>query len=173
MRTVESKIVFEGKVFKVRQDTVEDEGRSHIIDLVDHALSYAVIAQPAASELILVQQYRHAVQQKIWEIPAGMADQGEKPEDGALRELREETGYRGGRIRKIFGLYPTPGFCTERLDFFLVNDLTSGETAFDDDEAIEARIFSLEEALALLGSGEIVDGKTAIALLWLDKQARQ
>jgi len=163
VRTVESKVVFEGKVFKVRQDTLEDKGRSQVIDLVDHALSYAVIARPSASELILVHQYRHAVQQKIWEIPAGMADKGEKSEDGALRELREETGYRGGRIRKIFGLYPTPGFCTERLDFFLVDDLTSGETTFDDDENILTRVFSIEKALAMLASGEVVDCKTAIA----------
>ncbi|MBC5816086.1 MAG: NUDIX hydrolase [Candidatus Eremiobacteraeota bacterium] len=173
MRTVGSKVVFEGKVFTVRQDTIEDEGRSHVIDLVEHALSYAVIAQPSASELVLVHQYRHAVQQKMWEIPAGMADEGEKPQDGALRELREETGYRGGRIRKIFGLYPTPGFCTERLDFFLVDHLTTGETSFDDDEQIISQVFSLEEALAMLGSGDIMDCKTAVALLWLDKNSRQ
>jgi ADP-ribose pyrophosphatase len=173
MRTLDSKQVFEGKVFSVRQDTVDEGGERRIIDLVEHDVSYAIVARPSPDEVVLVYQYRHAVGEKIWEIPAGMADGNERPEDGALRELREETGYRGGRIRKIFGLYPTPGFCTERLDFFLVDDLQSGETMFDDDEDIETRIFSLEEALAMLGNGEIRDAKTAVALLWLDRAARQ
>ena len=173
MRTLESKVVFEGKVFKVRQDRVESEGGTHVIDIVDHAPSYAIIARPSPSELLLVHQYRHAVGREMWEIPAGMADGGESETDGALRELREETGYRAGRLRKLFGLYPTPGFCNERLDFFLADDLEAGATAFDEDEDIETRAFGLEEALAMLGKGEIIDGKTAIALLWLDKNKRQ
>ena len=173
MRTIDSKVVFEGKVFRVRQDRVQSDGRTHVIDVVDHAPSYAIIARPSPKELLLVHQYRHATGRKMWEIPAGMADGGEKPEDGALRELREETGFRGGRIRKLFGLYPTPGFCNERLDFFLVDDLEEGPTAFDEDEEIETRAYSLEEALAMLGNGEIVDAKTTIALLWLDKNERQ
>ena len=173
MRTIGSKVVFEGKVFKVRQDTIEAHGRTHVVDLVDHALSYAIIAQPSPSEILLVHQYRHAVGEKLWEIPAGMADADEDPFEGALRELREETGYRGGRIRRLFGLYPTPGFCTERLDFFLVEELQSGQTNFDDDEDIETRTVGLEEALAMLSKGEIADAKTAIALLWLDRKGRQ
>lgn len=173
MRRVDSRQVFGGKVFSVRRDTIEDDGQRRVIDLVEHVVSYAIVARPSACEVVLVRQYRHAIGEKIWEIPAGMADGNERPEDGALRELREETGYRGGRIRRMFGLYPTPGFCTERLDFFLVDDLECGQTKFDEDEDIETRTFSLEEALAMLSNGEIRDAKTAVALLWLDRESRQ
>ncbi|GAC1653732.1 MAG: NUDIX hydrolase [Vulcanimicrobiaceae bacterium] len=173
MRTVESDTVFRGKVFSVRRDVVESEGRQRVVEVVEHALSYAVVAQPTPGEIVLVHQYRHAAGEKLWEIPAGAADGNEAPREGALRELREETGYRGGRIRELFRLYPTPGFCDEQFVFFLVEELASGETQFDEDEAIETRCMPVSEALALFQRGDIKDAKTIIALLWLDQVSRQ
>lgn len=173
MHTIGSQTVFTGKVFNVRRDIVEENGRRRTIDLVEHALSYAIIARPKPDELLLVSQYRHAAGQVLLEIPAGMANPGESPREGALRELREETGYSAGRITEIFTLYPTPGFCDERLAFFLVDDLRGGATEFDDDEQIETRSVGIREALALLERGQIIDGKTALALLWLDRMVRQ
>lgn len=173
VRTIASQTVFTGKVFNVRQDVVEENGRRRTIDLVEHALSYAVIARPSPGELLLVSQYRHAAGQVLLEIPAGMANPGETAQAGALRELREETGYSGGRIQEIFTLFPTPGFCDERLAFFLVDDLRCGATEFDDDEQIETRSVEIGKALALLERGQIIDGKTALALLWLDRMVRQ
>ena len=173
MRIIDSEISFKGKVFNVRRDTVEDDGKRRVIEVVEHALSYAIIARPKADEIVLVRQYRHAAGQPLWEIPAGMSDPNEDPAAGALRELREETGFRGGRIQRLFTLFPTPGYCEERLAFFLVDDLAAGETAFDEDEAIETSCLAISEALARLDRGEISDAKTALALLWLDRTQRQ
>ena len=170
---MDSTTVFQGRVFSVRVDVVEDAGATRTIDVVEHALSYAIIARPDPAKILLVHQYRHAVGKSLWEIPAGMAEAGEDLAHGALRELREETGYRGGRIEQLFTLFPTPGFCDEQLAFFLVDDLQSGATQFDDDEDIQTRAVGIEEALAMLDRSAIIDGKTATALLWLDRIFRQ
>ena len=173
MKAIESHVVFEGKVFNVRQDTIERNGKLQRLDVVEHADSYTIIAQPTPTEVILVRQYRHAVGRDLWEFPAGMAEDGEDPKAGALRELREETGYRAGRIRQLHFTYMTPGFCSEGLYYFLAGDLTPGETQFDEDEDLETRTFSLEKALAMLRGGEIVDAKTTVGLLLLDGLNRQ
>ena len=173
MRVIQSETVFRGRVFNVRRDVIEEASRCYTNEIVEHALSYAIIARPGPDELILIEQYRHAAGTQLWEIPAGTADPGERPQDGALRELREETGYRGDRIQQLFTLFPTPGFCEERLSFFLVDGLHAGPTEFDEDESIQTRRFSTGEALAMFERGEIQDAKTVLALLWLDRTTRQ
>jgi len=159
--------VFKGRVFAVRVDTVRVGEKTMRVDVVSHPGSLAIVAQPDRNSLVLVRQYRHAVGQELWEIPAGSLDPGETRRDGALRELREETGYRAGRITEIFQTISTPGFCDERMHFFLAEELERGETAFDEDEDIHTEITGVDEALAMQASGRIVDAKTVTALFWL------
>ena len=159
---------FNGRVFNVRTDEVRfKDGATHAIDIVEHRGSYGIIAQPSKHELVLVKQYRHAVGRELWEIPAGTAEPGEEPAEGALRELREETGYAAGAIRSLGTLYTTPGFCTEPMHFFHATKLTAGKQALDDDERICVASFTLDEARTLARTGELADAKTLLSLLWI------
>ncbi len=133
-----SRRLYQGRVFNVRADELRYcDGSEHRVDVVEHGASLAIVATPRPDHVVLVRQYRHAVGSMLWEVPAGTAEPGEAPLEGAKRELREETGYSAGRIRLIGSAWMTPGFCSEVMHFFHADELTAGEPAFDDDERIE------------------------------------
>ena len=132
--------------------TAVSGGSVHRLDIVEHGASLAILATPDPHRLVLVRQYRHAAGAALWELPAGTAEPDEDPRTGALRELREETGYRAGSIRPLGALYTTPGFCDEILYFFHAEDLEPGEQALDEDERIDVAAFSAEEAWRLVVS---------------------
>ncbi len=158
---------FSGLVFNVRVDRVRDaDGSEHRLDIVEHGGSFAILATPNPGTIVLVRQYRHAIGSTLWELPAGRSEAGEEPVAGAARELREETGYRAGRMRPLVSLYSTPGFCDEILHFFHADELEAGEQALDDDEDIEVGIFRLDAAWRLVADGVIADCKTVVGLLW-------
>ncbi len=162
-----SRCCFEGRVFNVRVDEVAyADGSEHRLDVVEHGASLAIVATPSPRELVLVRQYRHPAGSMLWEVPAGSAERDEDPIDGALRELREETGYSAGRIRQIGSVWTSPGFCSELMHFFHAEELRAGETAFDDDERIEVGVFSIAAAWRLVAAGA-ADAKTVLALFWL------
>jgi ADP-ribose pyrophosphatase len=166
-RTVESRRVFEGKVFDVRVDRVEyDDASAHRVDVVEHGASIAVAATTGSGELILVRQYRHPTGGFLWEIPAGSCEPGEAPLEAARRELREETGYAAERLTKVGSFWMTPGFCSEVMYLFHADGLTEGLPALDEDERIETGKFSLETAWRLVAEG-LADAKTLLALYWL------
>jgi len=171
-RVVGTERAFEGRIFGVRSDVVRfDDGRDVRLDIVEHAGSFAILARPDPEHIVLVRQYRHPARAYLWELPAGKAEAGESPVDGAARELAEETGYRAGRLEELASFYMTPGFCEERLHLVLAEDLAPGEASPDGDEAIEVRIATLEEFFAMARDGEIVDAKTLLAALWLAARA--
>jgi ADP-ribose pyrophosphatase len=164
-----SERVFEGRVFSVRIDRIRyQDGAEHRIDVVEHPGSFTVLAMPSPHEVVLVRQYRHAVSEAVWELPAGTAHPGEDPAAGAARELAEETGYRAGRMRRLGSLFATPGFCTEIMHFFAAEDLLPGEQMLDEDERIEAQTFTRDAAWRLVAGREIADMKTVLALLWTE-----
>lgn len=166
-QVVSSEQIFQGRVFRVRQDVVERDGERHKLDIVEHPGSYAVAALPAPDRIVLVRQYRHAAGQLMWEIPAGTAEAGESREEGARRELREETGYTADSLELLCSLYPTPGYDTERVHVYAARGLHAGPQQLEDDERIDVREFTFEQALSMQASGEIADMKTVVALLWL------
>jgi len=166
-QTIGSSLVFEGRVFDVRRDELRyDDGSIHRVDVVEHGASVAIVATPAPNEIVLVRQYRHPARSLLWEVPAGTAETGEAPIDGAKRELREETGYVAGRIVPVGSAWMTPGFCSEIMHFFRADELTPGEPSLDDDERIEVATFTLETAWRLVALSA-ADAKTALALYWL------
>lgn len=166
-RVTASREIYKGRVFTLRVDTVEQDGQQHQLDIVDHPGSYAIVALPAEDRLVLVRQYRHAAGQALWEIPAGTAEAGESCEAGALRELREETGYAADSLELLYSVYPTPGFCTERVRMYAARGLHAGPQQLEGDERIDVREASLGDALSMQAAGEIIDMKTVLALLWL------
>ena len=169
--TISSTRVFDGRVFDVRIDELRyGDGSQHRIDVVEHGPSFTIAASPEPGEVVLVRQYRHPAGVELWELPAGRSEAGEDPSAGAMRELREETGFRAGRMRLIFSLYSTPGFCDELMHFFYADRLEAGEQALDEDERIEVRRFALDEAWRLVAEGAVTDCKTVLGLLWMRAQ---
>lgn len=166
-RVVTTQNAFTGRVFDVHTDEVQyTDGAVHRVDVVEHGASLGILAMPTADEIVMVRQYRHPAREFVWEIPAGMAEPNESFEDGARRELREETGFSAERLTKIGAFWTTPGFCSEVMYLYYAEGLLEGSPQFADDERIEIGRFTIETAWRLLARGT-VDMKTAIALLWL------
>ena len=111
-----------------------------------------------------IRQYRHPFREMLLEIPAGVIEEGESGEAAVLRELEEETGKRAGRAEFLCELYPSVGFCTEKIQLFFATELTAGTQKLDADEFVEIEKYTLEEAIAMIHKGEIKDGKTIAAL---------
>lgn len=168
--TVKSEKIFEGKIINVRVDTVELKNKKYAKrEIVEHKGASAVIAINEKDELILVKQYRKAVEDFLFELPAGKIDLTEEPMECALRELREETGYVAENITKIFEIYSSPGFSNEKIHLFKAENLTYTKTNFDEDEDIEVLSISKDGAKKMLESGRITDGKTLVGMLfWLN-----
>jgi|HubBroStandDraft_1064217.scaffolds.fasta_scaffold26996_3 ADP-ribose pyrophosphatase len=167
MEVLSTRRVYEGRVVNLRVDTLPGRGgRTHDVEVVEHAGAVVVIVQPTPDTMLLVKQYRHPVRHEMWEAVAGGMDPGETPEAAATRELREETGYRARRVSRLFAGYSAPGFCTELLHFCLVDGYEIGEPDPDEDEQIEVGVFALEELWRMIEAGEVQDAKTQVAVLW-------
>ena len=166
-KVVRTKEIYHGKIFRVRVDTIEEDGKQREIELVVHPGSFAIAAVTEKNEIVLVRQYRHPAGLSLWEIPAGTAEPGEPPDAGAQRELREETGCLADSWELLAKLYPTPGFCTESVAIYVARGLHAGPQELQEDERIEVRHVSLQDAWRMQASGEIIDMKTMVALLWL------
>jgi ADP-ribose pyrophosphatase len=167
-RVFASRRIYEGRIVSLRVDEIASSGGGkRDFEVVEHPGGVVVIAQPEPNTIVLVRQHRHAVGRDLWEAPAGKLERGEDPYAAALRELREETGYRAGTLRYLWSAYSTPGFCDELLRFYVAEGLEPGEaTSPDPNESCESRLFSVEEAWRLVERDELRDAKTQIALGW-------
>jgi ADP-ribose pyrophosphatase len=162
-----SERVFTGKVFNVDRDTVTmPNGRRVTVDVVRHSKSVVLVPVPEPGRVILVKQYRYAVNSHLWELAAGSVDEGETPEQAARRECHEEIGLVPQTIVRLSAMYPTPGYCDEEMVFFRCSGLekTDEQAHVDEDEDIEAKSFELREARDMIRRGEIVDMKTVVGL---------
>ena len=164
-----SELVFKGRVFNVTVDHVAyPDGRLVKMDVVRHRGSVVLIPIPAPGQVVLIRQYRYALDRYIWELPAGSLKPDEDPDAAASRECEEEIGLVPGRVERLKGFYPTPGFCDELMIYYRCTDLRSPDPSStaqkDEDEDIEPRTFTIEEARGLVSSGEIVDLKTVAGL---------
>jgi ADP-ribose pyrophosphatase len=118
----------------------------------------------------MIRQYRKAAGQVVWEIPAGKTEEGEDPETTARRELKEETGYQAVNFRRITRFYGTIGYNNEVIELFRADATLRGETDFDENEAIDLFEIDVETLLAMVESGEIVDGKTIVGILLVARE---
>lgn len=174
MKPRRSERIYSGRVVNLRVDEI-DRLRgpgTRKVEVVEHAGGVAVIACPTPGEIVLVKQHRHAVDADLWEVPAGMIERDEPPAETGRRELLEETGYRAESLRFLFSMYSSPGFCAERIHFYLAQGLTAGAAQPEDDEAFELRVWPIGEAWALVERDALRDSKTQIALGWLNARQR-
>jgi ADP-ribose pyrophosphatase len=169
----QSQTMFRGRVFTVTVDQVTyPDGRTVNMEVVRHPGSVVIIPMPSPDTVVLVQQYRYVVDQWLWELPAGTLEPNEEPETAALRECHEEIGRIGEGARRLATFLPSPGFCDETMDFFLVTELRDRRpdepaAAQDPDELLKVRAFSLAEARHMVRTGEIIDMKTVVGLTLL------
>ena len=161
-----------GRVLNLDIDRVRfPNGSEGELEIIRHAGASAVLpflSDPAGEEpqVLLIKQYRYAAERFIYEIPAGLLEKGEEPEACARRELREETGCTAERVERLTTMFTTPGFTDERIHVFMATGLTRGAHAREHDEFMEVETMTLPRALELIEQGEIVDGKTIVALLF-------
>jgi ADP-ribose pyrophosphatase len=164
---LDSEQVFKGKVFSIDRDHVKmPNGRTVTVDVVRHSKSVVLVPVPTPGKVILVRQYRYAVNAFLWELPAGSVDEGESPEQAARRECHEEIGLLPSTVVRLAAMFPTPGYCDEEMVFFRLSGLetTDEKAAVDEDEDIEAKTFDLRDARDMVRSGEIQDMKTLVGL---------
>jgi ADP-ribose pyrophosphatase len=162
-----SERMFDGKVFEIDRDRVKmPNGRDVTVDVVRHARSVVLLPVPNPGHIVLIRQYRYAVNRWLWEAPAGSVDPGEEPEEAARRECHEEIGQLPETVVRLAALLPTPGYCNEEMVFFRLSGLTVPDEPAepDEDEDIEPRTFTIAEARDMVRRGEIVDMKTVVGL---------
>jgi ADP-ribose pyrophosphatase len=165
-RVLSEQFVFNGSHVQVRVDrVVEPAGHTATREIVVHPGAVCIVARPSADEVILIRQYRHATGGELLEIPAGGLNPSEEPQQAALRELEEETGYRAGTIVERARFWTTPGFTTEFMYLYEASDLTRTNIRPDEDEVIEVDIVHRDEALRMIDDGRIADAKSILGLL--------
>ena len=170
-----SAILHTGRVFNlVNENYTLENGVTSDMDFIRHPGAAAMVPILNPQEVVLIRQYRHAIREFIWEIPAGTLDAGESPLNCARRELIEETGYSADDWHQLGTITPLPGCSDERIHIFLALDLKPAEQHLDDDEMIKAHKMNLSEALQMIIAGKISDGKSISGLFlaseWLNRK---
>jgi len=167
-----SATLHQGRVFNlVKENYTLDNGVTSDMDFIRHPGAAAMVPMLNNLEVVLIKQYRHAIREFIWEIPAGTLDPKESPITCARRELIEEIGYSATDWHQLGTITPLPGCSDERIHIFLALDLKPAEQNLDDDEMINVHKMNLSEAMQMILAGEINDGKTIsglfLAFNWL------
>lgn len=162
---LESKEIFRGRVFDVTVDTVREGDKIYQREVVHHPGSAVIIPVFEDDTVALVCQYRHPAGRYLLEAPAGTLQRGERPEEGAARELEEELGVVAGNMEKLTEFFVSPGFCEEKMWLYLATELIKTKQQLEDDEILEVVRIPYSQALEMITAGEIEDAKTIIGLM--------
>lgn len=166
-KRISRELKYHGAIVDVYQDIVEiPNGNTAKWDFIAHKGAAAVIPVTADNRIMMVRQYRNALDRYTLEIPAGGLDSADEP--GiicAARELEEETGYRSDRLEWLITIRTTVAFCNEKIDIYVARNLVKTQQNLDEDEYINLEIYTLEELKDKIFSGEIEDSKTVAALM--------
>lgn len=164
-KTVKKNYLYLGKIINLRVDDAQlPDGRACKREIVEHSGGAAVLCI-RDGKVALVKQFRYAYGEEMYEIPAGKINAGEDPMETAARELTEETGLIAKKLRKLYVLYPTPGYTNEKIFIFEAEDVEQGAQHLDDGEFLNVDYIPLEEAYAMVDRGELKDAKTVVALM--------
>ena len=172
-KTISKKTVFEGRILNVDVLEVELENGQHSVrEIVQHGVAVAIIPQLPDGRFVFIRQFRKAMERICFEVVAGNCDPGEAEEVSAARELKEETGYTAESLELLGSIFPSVGYCTERIDIYYATVADrQGATSFDEDERIETVILTEAELDAMIRNNEITDAKTLAA--WMLYKAKK
>jgi ADP-ribose pyrophosphatase len=167
-KTTKTTEIFKGRVIDLQVEEVElPNGKSSTREVVKHPGAVAVIPVTKEGKIVLVRQYRKALDKIIVEIPAGKLERGEDPLDSAKRELEEETGYKSETLEFLLSFYTSPGFADEIIHLYVTDNLEKGTSQTDEDEFLDVLEVTLTEAEQMVKDQIIYDAKTAYAIQYL------
>ena len=156
---------YEGAILKIYEDTVVANGHEAHWDFIHHDGAAAVLPVTDDGKILMVRQYRNALDRDTLEIPAGKLDAPDEPKiECAYRELEEETGYRTEQMEYLISLNTTVAFCDEAIDIFVARNLIPSHQHLDEDEVIDVEPWELNDLLELIYSGKMTDAKTVAAI---------
>ncbi|MEK4485324.1 NUDIX hydrolase [Psychrobacillus sp. FSL H8-0484] len=169
-KTTQSDLIYKGRIITLQVDEVLlPNGKTSNREIVKHPGAVAVIALTKDKKIVLVEQYRKALERSLVEIPAGKIEPGEPPEVTALRELEEETGYTASKLQYVQSFATSPGFADEIIHLYFAENIEklTVKADLDEDEFVELMHVSMEEMEDLITNKQVYDAKTAFAFLWL------
>lgn len=166
-KQVRSRVLHEQAHVVVREDVLDlPDGRQRAYPVMQLGASVGILPFVSDTQVVLVRQYRHLTRAFSWEVPGGGILPGEPPDDAAQRELREEAGYRAGRLRRLGGFWPNNAYLDEIIHIYVAEELVADPLPADQDEHLEARTFPFHEAVAMAQGDRIGCGLTKLAILW-------
>ncbi len=167
-KVLNEKLIYKGSFIDVLNINVElPNGKNTSRDIIKHPGATAIIPFIDEENIILVEQFRLALNKNLLEIPAGKLDKGEEPIKCAKRELQEETGYIANNLEYLGCMATAPGFCDEIIYLYKASDLTIGNKNEDDDEFTNVKIVNINKVKEMIKNGEIIDGKTISIFTYL------
>lgn len=160
-------LVYKGSIIDFYKDTIQvPNGNVVKWDFIKHQGAAAVVPVREDGRLLMVRQYRNALDRYTLEIPAGGLNGADEPTmKAAARELEEETGYRAGKMEWLITVRTTVAFCNEKIDIYLARDLVPGSQHLDEDEYINVEAYTVDELCEKILKGEIEDSKTVSAIM--------
>ncbi len=159
--------VFEGQRFRVvAMELTCRQGGTGCREVVMPANAVVIVPMLDPETVVMIRNKRFAIGQTLWELPAGTLESGEAPQDGAARELLEETGYEATELTPLIEFYPSPGFCTELMTMFRATGLTFHGQNLDDTEQLTVELVPLDDAVQMVRDNRVRDGKTIAAMLY-------
>ncbi|EGQ0294820.1 TPA: NUDIX hydrolase, partial [Staphylococcus pseudintermedius] len=160
-KTISKESIYKGKIIEVEKHKVSlPNNETAYREVVKHNGAVAICALTPDQQVILVKQYRKALEQELLEIPAGKLEPGEDRESAAMRELEEETGYKAKKLTLIGEVYGTPGFSNEKISVYFADNLVEGKVNLDEDEFVEKVLYSLDDVKKAVEARTIEDAKT-------------
>ena len=166
-KRLERELVYKGSIVDFYKDTIQvPNGNVVKWDFIKHQGAAAVVPVREDGKLLMVRQYRNALDRYTLEIPAGGLNRADEPtRDAAKRELEEETGYVAGKVEWLITIRTTVAFCNEKIDIYVATGLTPGRQHLDEDEFIHVEAYSVDELCEKILCGEIEDSKTISAIM--------